>query len=187
MCGIRLYKQENAHRVTSVLQVRKLRLKEVTFKVAQLKCSHGVSILLLFLSLITHCLLLGLEFQFYAHSTPPVMPGWKGANDIRRFISFTLARRQDCLLSRRQTDCSSGDKWNDLNWSLSWWLASPLPLSSGLQPRWFFSFDVPWVISSEAEEPGNTSKGLRLDGTWWSWGLDIIGSCSSICYRKVTI
>lgn len=115
------------------------------------------------------------------------MPGWKGANDIRRFISFTLARRQDCLLSRRQTDCSWGDKWNDLNWSLSWWLASPLSPSSGLQPRWFFSLDMPWVISGEAEDSGNTSKGLRLDGNWWSWVLDIIGSCSSICYRKVTI
>lgn len=121
------------------------------------------------------------------HSTPPVMPWWMGCSDFRRFVSFILDRRQDCLLSWELADRSWGDKWRDFDWSLSWWLRSQFSPFLGLEPRWILSSETPWCISREADVLVNTSTGLRLDSNWWSWVLDITGPFSSICYKKVKI
>jgi hypothetical protein len=115
------------------------------------------------------------------------MPWWKGGSDFRRFISFILARRHDCLLSWWRTNCSWGDKWKDLNWSPSWWLTPQLSPFSGLESRWLLSFEMLWVIAREVGDLANTSTQLRLDCNWWSRVLAVTASSSSICYGKVKI
>lgn len=112
------------------------------------------------------------------------MPWWNGGSDFRRFTSFILARRQDCLLSRWWADCSWGDKWRDVDWSPSWWLRSQLPSFLGLEPRWIFSFETPWIISREADALLHTFTGLRSNSNWWSLVLDVPGSSSSTCHKK---
>lgn len=123
----------------------------------------------------------------YVHSTPPVMPWWKGGSDFRRFMPFILARRQDCLLSWWWADCSWGDKWRDVGWSPSWWLRSQRLPFLGLHSRWILPCETPWVISREADGLLVMSTGLGSDSKWWSWVWDVTGSSSSTCYEKVKI
>ena len=115
------------------------------------------------------------------------MPWWKGGSDFRRFVSFILARRQDCLLSWWQADCSCGDKWKDLDSSPSWWPRSPLSPFWGLQPRWIRSFETRSVISREADDLLHTSTGLGSDSSWWSWVSDATGSSSSTTISSLEV